>query len=213
MAVTLTGPVCIVPIAIAVALTTDVLIESNFNMILPPGRFSFLRGSDDYGCSNLFAGAMALCVTFGFLATWYLTLRLSESEPSTNTFRDVGRSLWILKFHMAAFVVGGYMFAGGCDETWGNDFRNTLVLAGLVYVLTGAMAVFIYRLRWLERTRLVLAPTMILLWVVMGSDGMTPKTAQNRSGDQISARAHSRRHEVMLAWYELCERTLGRGRQ
>ena len=48
----LTGPLCIRPIAFIVAFGTDRLIESNFNMIPPPGHVSFFRGSDDYGCSN-----------------------------------------------------------------------------------------------------------------------------------------------------------------
>jgi hypothetical protein len=84
--------------------------------ILPPGHLSFLRGSDDYGCSNLFAGATALYVAFGVLASWHLTFRLSESATSASVLRDLLRALWILKFHFVAFLVGGWEFSerGGC---------------------------------------------------------------------------------------------------
>jgi len=209
----LTGPLCILPIAFIVAFGTDRLIESNFNMILPPGHVSFLRGSDDYGCSNLFAGTTALWVTFGFLASWYLTIRLSESAPSASFLRDLARAPWILKFHLAAFLLGSYVFSegGGCDELYGNDFRNAFVLAGVCYVLTMGATVLLYRLGWPEATRVLLGPTAMVLWLFVGADGMTPKTWQRWSGDQVTVKATSRRQALMQRWYELCERTLGRG--
>lgn len=212
-ALILIGPPGIIPLALVVAFATDALIEHNFNMILPPGRVSFLRGSDDYGCSNLFAGATALYATFGFLATWYLTIRLADTEPAANPLRDLGRALWILKFHLGAFLVGGYMFSegGGCDLSYGNDFRNTFVLAAVVYALTIAIAVVSYRLRWPELTRVALASTVVLAWLIVGANGMTPKTWTYWSGDRMAVQVSSRRHSLMKRWYELCDRTLGRG--
>jgi hypothetical protein len=207
----LTGPLGIVPIALLVAFGTDVLIESSFNMILPPGRVSFLRGSDDYGCSNLFAAATALYVAFGFLASWHLTLRLSEAAPAANALRDLLRALGILKFHLAAFVVGGWMFSegGGCDRLHGSDFRNTFLLASVVFALTMGTTVWLYRWRRPEAVRLLLGPAAVLVWVFLGADGMTPKTWAQPSATQVTVNTVSRRHALMWEWYQFCERTFG----
>ena len=186
------------------------MIETNFRMILPPGHASFLRGSDDYGCSNMFAGAMVLCVLFGFLASWHLTIRLSESEePPKSAFRDFLRTLWVLKFHLLAFPLGAWSFADGCDAMWGNDFRNSFVLVGVVYVLTMAATLMLYRWRFSETSRALLGPAAVALWLVVGSDGMTPKTWHHWSGEQMTVSTTSRRQSLMKRWYELCERTLG----
>ena len=211
VATLLTGPLCIIPIAFIVAFGTDALIESNFNMILPPGHVSFLRGSDDYGCSNLFAGATALYVVFGFLASWHLTLRLSESAISASVLRDLLRALWILKFHLVAFLVGGWMFSesGGCDQLYGSDFRNTFLLVVVVYVFTIGTTVSLYRWRRSEAIRLLFGPAAVLVWVLVGADGMTPKTWEHSSGDQVTVKTTSRRRALMRKWYELCERRLG----
>jgi hypothetical protein len=207
----LLGPLGILPIAVVVAWLTDLLIERNFNMILPPGRVSFLRGSDDYGCSNLFAGATALYVTFGVLASWYLTRCLSERHQSKTFAGDLARAVWILKFHIASFLAGAYMFSegGGCDASYGSDFRNVFLLACVVYVLTLVMTVWMYRLDWPRRRRFVVGPLPVAIWVVLGADGMTPKTWQARAGDRVAIEVHGRRHALMRSWYGLCERTFG----
>jgi len=210
----LVGPWGIVPVAFTVARATDVWIEAHFNMILPPGHVSFLRGSDDYGCSNLFAGAAALYVVFGFLASWHLALCLSELKRSTGALRDVGRALWILKFHLLAFPVGAYALSegGGCDDLYGNDFRNTFLLACVAYALTFSITVSLYRLRLSKGGLLVLGPAPMVLWLIMGADGMTPKTWEQREYvTEIVVRLSGARQGLMRSWYEMCERTLGRG--
>jgi hypothetical protein len=157
---TLIGPIGILPIGFVVAVGSVVLTNTFFGLVLPPGHFSFFRGSDDMGCSNLFTGAMALCVTFGFLASWHLTLRLSELAPSASGPRDLARSLWILKFQIAAFVIGGWCFSegGGCDEGYGSDFRNSLILAALVYVVVLLTTVATYRFALRQTIRLWSGP-------------------------------------------------------
>jgi hypothetical protein len=207
----LLGPFGILPVALLVASTTDLLIEKNFTMILPPGRVSFLRGSDDYGCSNLFAGATALYVTFGVLASWFVTRCLSERHRSKTFAGDVARAVWILKFHIPAFLAGAYMFSagGGCDASYGSDFRNVFLLACVVYLATLITTVWIYRLDWPQRRRFAVGPLAVAAWIVVGADGMTPKTWQVRTGDRFATEVHSRRHALMRTWYELCERTLG----
>ena len=206
-----TGPIGIVPIAFILAMATDAWIESHFIMILPPGHLEFLRGSDDYGCSNLFAGATALYVAFGFLAAWYLTIRLSESEPSPNRLRDLARTMWYLKFHLAAFVLGAIFFSegGGCDQLYGNDFRNVAALAAVVYLLAISITLLVHRLRWSERARLLAAPAAVVVWLFVGSDGMTPKTWERNRGGHVVFETAGRRQALMRRWYELCERTLG----
>ena len=207
----LIGPAGIVPVAIVVAAVTDALIEANFTMILPPGKVSFLRGSDDYGCSNLFAAATALYVTFGVLASWYLSRRLPESRQAKTFAGDIARSIWILKFHVAAFAAGGYVFgeSGGCDERYGSDFRNVFLLVCVVYAIALLSTVWAYRLGWSALIRDAVGPLAVAVWVVVGADGMTPKTWLVREGDGVAVETRSRRHEWMRRWYDQCERTLG----
>lgn len=210
----LVGPWGIVPVAFTVALATDAWIEAHFNMILPPGHLSLLRGSDDYGCSNLFAGTAALYLAFGFLASWHLALCLSELKRSTSVLRDVGRALWILKVHLVAFPVGAYELSegGGCDALYGNDFRNTFLLACVAYSLTLSLTLFLYRLRLSKGSLLLLGPAPIVLWLIVGADGMTPKTwEQTEYVTEVVVRLSGARQGLMRSWYEMCERTLGRG--
>lgn len=207
----LLGPIGILPVAFVVAWATDTLIERNFNMILPPGHVSFLRGSDDYGCSNLFAGATALYVTFGFLGSWYLSRCLAEWPRSKSFGGEIVRALWILKYHIAAFVAGAYVFseAGGCDASYGNDFRNVFVLCCLVYAAALVTTVSIDRLDWPISRRYMVGPIAVVAWMVIGADGMTPKTWRTRAGDEVVAETRSGRHELMRRWYDGCERVLG----
>src|SRR5262249_12372496 len=143
--------------------------------------------------------------------SWYLSRRLAEWPRSKSFAGETVRALWILKYHIAAFVTGGYVFseAGGCDALYGNDFRNVFVLCCLAYAVTLVTTVWILRLNWPATRRYIVGPLAVMVWVVIGADGMTPKTWRVRIGDQLVTQTRSWRHELMRRWYELCERALG----
>jgi hypothetical protein len=61
-------------------------------------------------------------------------------------------------------------------ERYGSDFRNTFLLVGVVYILTIGTTVSLYRRRRSEAIRLLFGPAAVLVWVLVGADGMAPKT-------------------------------------
>jgi len=71
---------------------------------------------------------------------------------------------------------------GGCDQRYGSDFRNTFLLAVLVYVATMGTTICLYRWRRSEAIRLLFGPAAVLIWVLVGADGMTPKTWEHWYG-------------------------------
>jgi hypothetical protein len=64
---------------------------------------------------------------------------------------------------------------------------------------------------WLSRQRLSLvtkvlvSPVMLYLWLVIGSDGNTPKAGQMLFGYQPLRTARGVRHGIMLQWYRVCD--------
>ena len=81
-----------------------------------------------------------------------------------------------------------------------------------MYALTFSITVSLYRLRLSKRWLLLLGPAPMVLWLIVGADGMTPKTwEQSEYVMEIVVRLSGARQGLMRSWYEMCERTLGRG--
>lgn len=206
----LTGPLMIIPQGLIVAIAVGMFIYEPPEMHGHLERHLFLQGNTDWGGGCLFAGTVTLYVAFGFTASWYLSLSLSALELLRGFWRTVLRSLWILKFHIVAFVLGGLANVRYDARITPNDFRNMFLFAGLIYVLS---ILFIAGLRAVligPRIRFALAPLFTVAWLFIGSDGNTARAGQLvQAGQDPQPITRSARHAVMLSWHQLCDGVLG----
>jgi hypothetical protein len=173
-------------------------------------RHLFLQGNTDWGGGCTFAAAVALYVAFGFTAAWYLVLRMREAGTPASLGGRLWKAGWALKFHVAAFVVGGTADWGYDARVTPNDFRSMFLLAGLVYLLSVAVVVGTSRTRIPIAVRLVLAPAFTVAWLVVGSDGNTARAGQLvQSGQDPQPITRGTRHGIMLAWHRACDSVFG----
>lgn len=170
----------------------------------------FLQGSRDMGGSDLFAATMALYVVFGVLGAFYLTFALSDLPTLHPWPLELPRALWILKWHVAAFVFGGTSNWEYDSRIGPNDFRNMFLFVSLLYAGSILLVVAVSRTNLSLPARLTLAPGVICLWLVVGSDGNTAKAGQVvMAGQDPRPVARSIRHGLMLRWHEVCDSLLG----
>ncbi|MCX6996857.1 MAG: hypothetical protein NTV49_07180 [Kiritimatiellaeota bacterium] len=170
----------------------------------------FFQGSTDLGGGCLFAGTMALYVYFGFTAALYLALRLSDTPPAPTFGADVRRALWFLKFHIAAFLIGGLGNIGYDSRVTPNDFRNMFLFVGVLY--TGSIFLIVALNRTLQSmtSRVLLAPALVVLWMVIGADGNASRAGQLvQSGQDPQPVVRGLRHGFMFAWHHGCDALLG----
>ena len=204
-----TGPVGILPIAFLVAWVVGGVAYTPPEASLKPEAMLFLQGSTDLGGGCLFAATMALYVVFGVLAAIYLTLKLDE-RPAAGFRRDFVRALIVLKWHLLAFVVGGLANIPYDGFVLENDFRNMFLLAALIYALSVALVVALRQLRFGLGARLALSPLWVFVWLIVGSDGTTPRAGQLvNSGVDPVVSARGVRHGLMLKWHQACDSVLG----
>lgn len=210
IATLLLGPWMIVPQAFVVAgLVGGILYE-------PPEihrhleRHIFLQGNTDWGGGCLFAGTVALYVAFGFTAAWYLTLKMQESATQATFGRRLLKALWILKFHILAFAVGGTADFGYDARVTPNDFRNMFLLVTVIYACNVLLIVALHTTRFPLVPRLLLAPLFTILWLIVGSDGNTARAGQLvQSGQEPRPITRGTRHAIMLSWHRLCDSAFG----
>ena len=206
----LLGPVMLLPMSIVVAGLIGGALYVPPEMTGKLERMLFFQGSTDLGGGCLFAGTMALYVYFGFTAALYLALRLSETLPGPTFGADVRRALWSLKFHIAAFLIGGVGNIGYDSEVTPNDFRNMFLFAGALYTGSIFLVVVLNRTLKTMGVRLLLAPALIVLWMIVGADGNTSRAGQLvNSGQDPQPIVRGVRHGLMLAWHRGCDALLG----
>ena len=173
-------------------------------------RALFLQGSTDWGGGCLFAATIGLYVTFGFTAAWYLVLKLNSGLPPVSFGRTLMKSLWFLKFHIIAFIIGGTANWGYDAYVTPNDFRNMFMLAALIYALTVLLIVTLYSMRLSTPIRLILAPIFTVFWLIVGSDGNTSRAGQLVfCGQDPQPIIRGTRHALMLSWHHLCDSLMG----
>lgn len=206
----LTGPLMIIPQGLIVAIAVGMFIYEPPELHGHLERHLFLQGNTDWGGGCLFAGTVALYVAFGFTAAWYLSLSLHALDAARGFWRAVLRSLWLLKFHIVAFVVGGLANIGYDARVTPNDFRNMFLFAGLIYALSILWIAGLRSVSIRPRVRLALAPLFTVAWLVIGSDGNTARAGQLvQSGQDPQPITRSTRHAIMLSWHQLCDGVLG----
>ena len=206
----LLGPAMLLPMSFVVAGLIGGVLYTPPEMTGKLEHMLFFQGSTDLGGGCLFAGTMALYVYFGLTAALYLALRLSEAPPGPTFGADVRRALWFLKFHIAAFLIGGVGDIGYDSSVTPNDFRDMFLFAGALY--TGSVFLIIGLNRTTKKlaSRVVLAPALIILWLIVGADGNTSRAGQLvQSGQDPQPIMRGVRHGLMLAWHHGCDKLLG----
>lgn len=200
-------PSAILPVAFLVAVSFADYEPYQINAVDVP---LFLQGSTDWGGSVTFAVTIALYVAFGLLGAIYVILQM-QLRPSTLSYQaDARANLWVLRFHIGVFLLGGTACWDYDSRVTPNDFRNMFLFAVLVYSVAFAAATAIGRTRIRLLYRLALAPIAIYGWLWLGGDGNTAKAGQTRQGGENPAfQPRGVRHRVMLEWHRLCDRTLG----
>ena len=206
----LLGPWMIIPTGVVFALLSLFIYGDPPEIHGNLERAVFLQGNTDMGGGCLFAATVGLYVTFGFTAAWYLVLKMQESTTPVSFSRDLLKSLWHLKFHIIAFIIGGTANLSYDARVTPNDFRNMFLLAGLIYFLTVSAIVGMNRLHLPLSARLALAPVFTIVWLITGSDGITARAGQLvQSGQDPKPVTRSSRHAIMLSWHHLCDSALG----
>lgn len=173
-------------------------------------RALFLQGNTDWGGASLFAATIGLYVAFGFTSAWYLVLKLRDEKTPLSFGKALLKSLWILKFHILAFLIGGTGNFSYDMRVAPNDFRNLFLFACLIYTLSIVLIAFLYSKRLPLWFQSVCAPLFIIVWLIVGSDGNTARAGQFvTAGVNPQPITRSRRHAVMLFWHHLCDSLLG----
>ncbi len=210
MATFLLGPAMLLPMSFIVAGLIGGVLYTPPEMTGKLEHMLFFQGSTDLGGGCLFAGTMALYIYFGFTAALYLALRLSEAPQGPTFGADVRRALWLLKLHIAAFLIGGLGDIGYDSRVTPNDFRDMFLFVSALYSGSIFLIVGLNRTTKKLATRLVLAPTLIILWLIVGADGNTSRAGQLvQSGQDPQPIVRGIRHGLMLAWHHGCDRLLG----
>jgi hypothetical protein len=204
------GPWMIIPQALVVAWLVGGILYEPPEIHRQLERHLFLQGNTDWGGGCLFAGTVALYVAFGFTAAWYLALKMREAGPSASFGKDLLKALWVLRFHVVTFVIGGTADLGYDARVAPNDFRNMFLLACLIYLLSIILVVGMARRRLSLAGLLALAPLFTILWLTVGSDGNTARAGQLvQSGQDPQPIRRGTRHGIMLLWHRVCDSILG----
>lgn len=205
----LTGPLMIIPQGLVVAIAVGIIIYEPPEIHRHLERHIFLQGNTDWGGGCLFAGTVALYVVFGFTSAWYLMLSLGGTDIHS-FWRTVIRSLCLLKFHILAFLIGGTANLGYDTHVSPNDFRNIFLFAGMIYLLSILFVAALHATRLGSRIMIALAPLFTVLWLIIGSDGITARAGQLvQSGQDPQPITRGSRHAIMLSWHHLCDSVLG----
>jgi len=206
----LLGPWMLIPVAFAIAYLVGLHVYEPPEIHRDLERHIFLQGSTDLGGGCLFAGTIALYVAFGFLAAWYVTLKLDETGPDTSLRQTIKRAVWILRFHILAFVAGGTINIGYDSRVTPNDFRNLFLFVAMLHGFSIILISYLHHSRLTLRWKLILAPLLTVLWLIIGADGNTARAGQLvQSGQDPQPVVRSARHHLMLTWHEQCDRFLG----
>lgn len=208
-ALRLTGPAFLLPLGILTFLFFGTYDSGDIGHLqsIP----LFLQGSTDLFGSCLFSATMASYIVLGLTASTYLTLRFDKVKPADWLAKDIARGIWSLKYHIALFIFFGlYPIETFDSRIRPNDFRNMFALACLVYTGTFLLILGLFRMQTSVWKRLVFGPTLLVLWLVAGSDGTTAKAGQVLyAGEEPQTTPRGLRHGLMLEWHRICDDLLG----
>jgi hypothetical protein len=170
----------------------------------------FLQGSTDWGGSNIFAVTVVLYAWFGTVGAAWLTV-VSHGRTGDSSFTEaLLANIWRMRFHLGLFLFFGIAtwnpLSSSQDRDPDPDFRNMFVLAFFLYVASFFLVTWLSRRRLPLAAKVLISPVMLYLWLVIGSDGNTPKAGQMLYGGEKPTRtARGIRHGMMLKWYRVCD--------
>jgi len=173
-------------------------------------RFLFFQGSIDMGGELLFVATIALYVMFGFLVSWYSVLKLEEVKNEISFLKMLTHLVWVLKYHIAVFVLWGVVSSTDDRCIIPNDFRNMFLWVSLLYILTIILIIFMKKLNISRTLNLIIAPVFMVMWLIIGSDGNTARAKQIPIwGNNPHYVVTSRKHAIMIGWHNLCDDFFG----
>lgn len=170
----------------------------------------FLQGSTDWGGSNIFAVTVVLYVWFGILGAAWLTIvshgRTVDSSFAKAFFSNVRH----MRFHIGLFLFFGIAtwnpWSPLANRDPDPDYRNVFVLVLFLYAASFVVVTWLSRRRLGLAAKVLVSPVMLYLWLVIGSDGNTPKAGQMLfAGEKPNRTARGIRHGAMLKWYQACD--------
>jgi hypothetical protein len=172
-------------------------------------RFLFFQGSIDMGGELTFVATIALYVLFGFIASWYATLKLEKLDSKTSFLKMFIYLLRVLKYHIIVFLLWNI----GSDydsRVVPNDFRNMFLLVFFLYFFTMILIVMMRKLNLSRSIRLIIAPIFTVIWLIIGADGNTARAKQIPIwNDNPHYIVTSKKHAIMIAWHNLCDDFFG----
>ena len=170
----------------------------------------FLQGSTDWGGSNIFAVTVALYLWFGIVGAAWLTVVSHGRTGDLSVVKALLTNIWQLRFHIGLFL----FFGIATWNPWSSsqyrdpdpDYRNMFVLVLLLYGASFFVVTWLSRRRLPLAAKVLISPVMLYLWLVIGSDGNTPKAGQMLfAGQKPTRTARGIRHGIMLNWYRVCD--------
>lgn len=180
-----------------------------------------LQGGTDYGGSNMFAAYVFGHIFFGILACLSLTLLLNKSASPSN-IRSFLSSRFVMTGYVAMFlcanlyfIVGGVaLLLLGVDDLHLNyficDYVQVFVLISLTYLLSYFLIVALSSSNLRLGAKCLLSPIFFVIFVMVGSTGITPKAGQILQSYQIPEyRPNSLRHRILLPIHDLCLKCTG----
>lgn len=215
VAIVLTAPWVLIPWGVVFFLLVnrfDRLVGSAF----PPTEVShrpeallFLQGGTDWGGAEEFALSAIALPLFGLLAALHLSLRM-RTLPAAMSFRHrLGISWRIVSTYWGFFMIAALIvwippyYGATCSCEY--DVRVLFLMAATVFLATHFLVVWLAGIRLPDWLKTLLAPSFLALWLVLGSDGQTPRAGQMLVSDEEPLPAtRGLRHGAMLAWRRLC---------
>jgi hypothetical protein len=180
-----------------------------------PEALLFLQGGTDWGGAEEFVLSAIALPLFGLLAAIHLSLRM-RTLPTAMSFRQRLDISWrIISTYWGFFVMAALIVllppyqtpACSCEY----DVRVLFITATVVFLATHFLIVWLAGTSLPNWLKTLLAPSFLALWLVMGSDGQTPRAGQMLAADEEPLPAtRGLRHGTMLAWRRLCLLTIGR---
>jgi len=172
-------------------------------------RFLFFQGSIDMGGEQTFVATIALYILFGFIASWYATLKLEALDSKTSFLKMFIYLLRVLKYHLVIFFLWGTSTEYD-DWIVPNDFRNMFLLVFFLYLFTMILIVMMRKLNLSRSIRLIIAPIFTVIWLIIGADGNTARAKQIPIwNDNPHYVVISKKHAIMIAWHNLCDDFFG----
>jgi len=199
------GPAGLLPIIILIMLFSPKYSPQELTE-LQKVPFIF-QGGTDYGGSNIYATTLLILLFLGGTATLFLTLGL-HNYPSTYLLKSVHYSFSLLKYHFFTFLLVGGFFAYEAPFSYFDcEIFSVFLIAFIAYTISVVFIVWLHKRRFPLPIKIVLAPLIIILWILLSIDGTTFKAGQIlQAGELPHQRFRSIAHALVTVPQCICPR-------